>query len=330
MFKKVLLAFVLALVVIIGAGFWYLNNVLPNAPDPETITVELTEERIERGNYLANHVSVCMDCHAIRDWSFFSAPPFPESLGAGGDKFTREMGLPGNVYAKNLTPTNLSQYTDGELFRVITTGVDRHNDVLFPIMPYGQYSNMSREDVFALIAYLRSLEPKDGEYPQKKLDFPVNLLINTMAAQYKGPETTPSSSDRLAYGQYLTQIAACQECHNPGTLSAPDFTRPFAGGLEFELPGGITVRSGNLTPDPETGIGNWSEEYFIYRFKMHDPAVHPYQPVEPGQFNSVMPWTMYAGMSEEDLSAIYTYLQSLQPINNLVIKFSSPTEGGEM
>ena len=159
MFKKVLLAVVLVLVVVFGAGFWYLNNVLPNAPEPENITVELTTERIQRGNYLANHVSVCMDCHAVRDWSFFSAPPFSETLGAGGDKFTREMGLPVNVYAKNLTPTNLSQYTDGELFRAITTGVDRHNDVLFPIMPIAYYSGMTDEDLSAIYTYLQSLEP---------------------------------------------------------------------------------------------------------------------------------------------------------------------------
>jgi hypothetical protein len=328
MFKKIALIVVLVLVVVFLAGFWYLTVFMPNAPAPEDITVELTAERVLRGNYLANHVSVCMDCHAVRDWSFFSAPPFPETLGAGGDKFTREMGLPGNVYAKNLTPTNLSHYTDGELFRVITTGVDRHNEVLFPVMPFGMYAQMAREDVYALIAYIRTLEPKEGNFPQKELDFPVNLLINVMATEYKGPDVAPPPTDKLAYGRYLAQIAACQECHNPGTLSAPDLSRPYAGGLEFDLPGGVTVRSGNLTPDSETGIGSWTEDYFIYRFKMHDPNTQPYQPVEPGQFNSVMPWTMYAGMTDEDLSAIYAYLRTLEPIYNPVVKFNLTGENG--
>lgn len=324
MFKKILLSIVVVLLILIAGGYWYLSTQLPNIPLREDIQVELTAERIERGNYLANHVTLCMDCHAVRDWSFFSGPPKPETIGAGGDIFDRSMGLPGVVYAKNLTPVNLSSYTDAELFRVITSGVDRHNNVLFPVMPYPKYAHMAEEDVFALIAYLRSLDPIPGEYPPAELDFPVNILINTLATPWVGPQSPPPPSDKLAYGQYMTTIAACMDCHNPGTLEKPDLSRPFAGGMEVRFPDGSIVRSGNLTPDPETGIGNWTEEYFIQRFKMHDPQTTPYQPTQPGQFNTLMPWTMYAGLSEEDLSAIYGYLRTLTPIHNPVVKFSPP------
>ena len=183
---------------------------------------------------------------------------------------------------------------------------------------------MAEEDVKSLIAYIRTLEPVDGNYPDSVLDFPLNLIINTLGGTYQGPQNPPLPSDKLAYGEYLVRIAACNECHFPGTINQPDLSRPFAGGIEFELPGGIIVRSGNLTPDTETGIGNWTKEYFVERFKMHDPEVTPYMPVELGQFNSVMPWTMYAGMTEEDLGSIYDYLRTVEPIRNPVVKFTPP------
>jgi hypothetical protein len=319
-FKKIAITFVSLLVVLLVAGYLYLAVYLPN-PDPAPeITVEITEERVARGDYLANHVSVCMDCHAVRDWSLFSAPPYGNTIGAGGDRFGRDMGLPGEVFSKNLTPTNLTAYTDGQLFRAITTGVDLHDKVLFPIMPFGLYSHMAEEDVYAIIAYLRTLEPREGTYPSAELDFPLNLIINTLGGSYKGPKTAPTPGN-ISYGKYIATIAACAECHNPGVAGNVDFSRPFEGGTPFELPGGILVRSSNLTPDPETGIGNWTREFFIQRFKMFEPDHYDVPTVRPGEFNTVMPWTMYAGMSEEDIGAIYDYLMSIKPVRNEVVRF---------
>ena len=313
-FKKALLAVLGIILVVILFGFLYLGIYLPNAEPVRDLVVEITPEKVERGRYLANHVSVCMDCHAERDWSRFAGPPHEETIGAGGDRFGRDMGLPGEVYAQNLTPTNLVKYTDGELFRVITTGVSHEKKVLFPIMPFSSYSHLAEEDVIALIAYLRTLEPVERNFPATVLDFPVNFLINTMSHEYKGGEI-PDRSDRIAYGKYVTTIAACADCHHPGTHGNLDYSRPYAGGLAFDLPG-LTVRAANITPDIETGIGNWDLEYFITRFKMYDPEVNGFQAAEPGSFNTAMPWTMYAGMTQDDLSAIYDYLQSLKPIKH--------------
>jgi hypothetical protein len=262
-----------------------------------------------------------MDCHAVRDWSIFSAPPEPGSIGAGGDRFGREIGLPGEVYAKNLTPVNLASYTDGELFRAITSGIDRHDKVLFPIMPFPLYAAMAEEDVFAIIAYLRTLDPVEGAYPAAELDFPLNLIINTLGTNWRGAQSPPHPSERIAYGEYLTTISACSDCHNPGIPGNTDSRKAFMGGTPFELPGGILVRSANITPDPETGIGSWSREYFIQRFKAYDPDEHPFVPVSPGEFNTVMPWTMYAGMTDEDLGAIYDYLMTVEARRNEVIRF---------
>jgi hypothetical protein len=320
-FKRIAMYLSVVLLTFIVAGYLYIGVYLPN-PDPApAISVELTPERIERGRYLANHVSVCMDCHAVRDWSILTAPPKPETVGAGGDRFGREIGLPGEVFAKNLTPVNLANYTDGELFRAITTGIDRHDKVLFPIMPFPLYRYMAEEDVFSIIAYLRTLEPVEGTFPAAELDFPLNLIINTLGTTWRGNQQPPHPSDRIAYGEYLTTIAACADCHNPGVAGNTDPKRPFMGGTPFGLPGGILVRSANITPDPETGIGNWSRDFFIARFKAYDPEVHPLAPVSPGEFNTVMPWSMYAGMTDEDLGAIYDYLMTVQPRHNEVVRF---------
>ena len=53
----------------------------------------------------------------------------------GGDVFDQKFGFPGKYYAKNITPEGISRYTDGELFRVITTGVTKEGKALFPVMP---------------------------------------------------------------------------------------------------------------------------------------------------------------------------------------------------
>ncbi len=116
--------------------------ILPKADPPPDIVIELTEERIEYGRYLANHVMLCMDCHAVRDFSLFGGPPIPESIGAGGERFGREMGLPGEFVTPNMTTAALGDWTDGEIFRAIVSGVSKEGKALFPLMPYPHYSQL--------------------------------------------------------------------------------------------------------------------------------------------------------------------------------------------
>lgn len=94
---------VIVLVLGVAAILLYVRMAMPNVP-VEDITIEYTQERIQRGQYLANSVSVCMDCHSTRDWSKFSAPPTPGTTGAGGDRFDQSLGFPGVFFAKNITP----------------------------------------------------------------------------------------------------------------------------------------------------------------------------------------------------------------------------------
>src|SRR5690606_14045989 len=125
----------------------YLKLALPNIGEAPDLKIDYTAERIERGQYLANSLMLCIDCHSTRDWSLYSGPPKAGTFGMGGDYFGREFGFPGAFYAKNITPSGISNWTDGELYRVITSGVNKKGEAIFPIMPYHHYGRMEKEDI---------------------------------------------------------------------------------------------------------------------------------------------------------------------------------------
>ncbi len=313
----------LTLLVVIVAGLTglaYLKFMLPNAGAAPDLKVEITPERVERGRYLAHNVMVCADCHSMRDFSKYSGPISGSAFSGGGEEFTEEFGLPGNFYAGNLTPSHLGDWSDGELFRAITSGVSKDGRALFPAMPYPLYNQADEEDIYAVIAYLRTLPPAENKIKQSKAKFPVSLLINTMPVKYNRP-VKPDEENITQYGKYMATVAGCIECHTPLVKGKPVWEEAFSGGREFLLPGG-TVTTSNLTPDAETGIGNWTEEMFLSRFKAFaDSSYVPHDVDLNNDFNTLMPWTLYAHMKDSDLKAIYAYLQSLEPRERQVIVF---------
>jgi mono/diheme cytochrome c family protein len=312
----IIVVVILGLVALFGA---YLKLALPNVGDPEELTIDPTPARIERGAYLANHVTVCMDCHSQRDWTQFSGP-IGGNLGGGGEHFGPEMGFPGDFYSKNITPYNLGDWSDGEIFRLITSGVNKDGNPIFPVMPYHAYGRMDREDIFSIIAYIRTLEPISKDISDSKAIFPVNFLLHTMP-QKAAFTTLPDTNDQVAYGQYLVNAAGCIDCHTPVKQGKIIPELAFSGGREFAMPGGLIVSS-NITSHTENGIGGWTDDVFVRRFKAYVDSAANLQ-VEPGQLNTIMPWVMYAGMKERDLRAIYAYLQTLEPIDHRVVAFQS-------
>ncbi|MCE7864228.1 MAG: cytochrome C [Bacteroidetes bacterium CHB5] len=310
----------IVLIVVIAAILTYVKTALPNVGEAEDLKIEYTTERIERGRYLANSVSVCMDCHSRRDFSLFSGPPAPGTLGMGGDRFDQAVGMPGVFYARNITSEGISRYTDGELFRVITTGVTKEGRALFPLMPYLYYGRMDREDLYCIIAYIRTIAPIKNEVPESVIDFPMNFIINTIP-QKANHQTKPDTTDLLAYGAYMTNASGCIECHTPVDKGQIIQDMAFGGGRDFQFPDGSIVYSSNISPDTQTGIGSWTKEIFIKRFKAYADSTYIPEKVAPGAFNTIMPWTMYGTMTAQDLGAIYTYLKSVKPVSNSVTRF---------
>lgn len=317
------MAYIVIFIVLIAiSAVSYVTHALPNVGQPENIKVEATPKRLARGKYLANHVAVCIDCHSTRKWDQFGGPIDTAIIGAGGEKFDERISFPGAVYVPNITPTNLKSWTDGELYRAITTGVKKDGSAIFPIMPYVAFGKMDREDIFSIIAYIRTLKPHASSFPKRKLDFPLNLLVNTMP-QKAMPAKIPAESDTLKYGKYLIEAAACSECHTKAVQGKPVVGMDYAGGNEYNIGGGTTIRSANITPDRISGIGAWTKEQFIARFKQYtNGSMKPY-PVKQGEFQTIMPWWRYGGMKESDLAAVYTYLKTVKPVSNKVVKFEN-------
>ena len=153
--------------------------------------------------------------------------------------------------------------------------------------------------------------------------------------------TGMKSQELVQRGEYLVQFGGCNDCHTPKVSTpdgpVPDNTRVLSGyateakmpEIDFSLiesdkwilftqdltaavgPWGLTFAS-NLTPDKQTGIGLWTEELFIktMRTGKHLGAGPPILPP--------MPWFNLEHLTDEDLKAMFAYLQTLKPIRNLV------------
>ncbi|OGU32687.1 MAG: cytochrome C [Ignavibacteria bacterium GWA2_35_9] len=318
---KILGIVVAVIAVVIIGGLVYFNASYPKVDPPKDIKIEATAERLSRGEYLANHVAVCIDCHSEREWTKFAGPIKPGTKGSGGEVFDENMGFPGMVVTKNLTPANLSSWTDGEILRAVTCGVTKDNKALFPMMPYMNYSNFMEEDAYSVVAYIRSLQPQEKEIPETDLNFPLNLLVKTMPLKSYTPAKEIDKSNPAEYGKYLVTIASCSECHTQSNKGEPLPGMYLAGGQTFNFPAGV-VSSANITPDAVTGIGNWTKEDFLNRFRFYNSEEAQNVPVNlEKDFNTPMPWLMYSGMTDEDLGAIYEYLRTIKPVNNSVNRF---------
>ncbi|MEX0882190.1 MAG: cytochrome c, partial [Cyclobacteriaceae bacterium] len=308
---KIIAYVVSLLVILIIGGFLYISVALPNVgPASGDLKVTPTPDKIARGKYLANHVMVCIDCHSKRDFSLFSGPPFKGSEAAGGERFDHAMGFPGVFISPNITPAGIGAYTDGELFRLITTGVKKNGDPIFPVMPFESYGQLDPEDIEAVIAYIRSLDPIPSQNEVSQPDFPFSLIMRTIPKEAK-LTTRPDPSDQIAYGNYLVRAAACRDCHTK--FENGEYVGEWlAGGREFGFPDGSILTSSNLTPHAN-GLGNWNEKMFVDRFKMYEDH-EKLARVKKGEMQTIMPWAMYSGMKQEDLKAIFAYLQSIAPI----------------
>lgn len=315
---KVIIIVLIVVLIAAGAALSYVKFALPDIGEAPDLKVEITPARLERGEYLATHVSACVDCHSTRDWTRFAGPIEPGSIGSGGELFDQKIGFPGEVYVPNITPYHLKEWTDGELYRAIAGGVKKDGSAIFPIMPYKFYGQMDKEDIYSIIAYIRTLPAKETGVPERKLNFPLNFLVNTMPSK-ADPRPVPSENSQVAYGAYLVNAAACKDCHTKKDNGTPLEGMDYAGGSPFQLTQG-TVYSSNITPDNDTGIGKWTREQFVTRFKSHeDPSAA--KVLADGDRQTIMPWTVYGGMKVKDLEAMYAYLRTVKPVNNEVIPF---------
>ena len=175
-----------------------------------------------------------------------------------------------------------------------------------------------------------------------------SLAAITLFAELS-PAEDKAADPRVARGAYLVNIMACNDCHTPWKMGPagpePDMTRMLSGhpqdlvmppapdpgqgpwvwtgagtNTAFAGPWGVSFTA-NLTPDPETGLGKWTEETFIQAIRTgrHEGQGRPILPP--------MPYPQYKNATDEDLSAVFAFLQSLPPIKNRVPLPVDPVEG---
>jgi hypothetical protein len=334
MIRTILKALVAIVIIVVAGALIYIYGFLPRLRPPPEMKAVATPEVLSRGEYLVKDVLLCFDCHSVRDWTRYSGPAVPP-LGAGRpcmDRNTKPVGInvggmgtfPGRLCIRNITPdveSGIGAWTDGEIARAIREGVGRDGEALFPIMPWFMYTEMSDEDVLAVIAYLRSQPPVTSFRPERKIDFPLDVIFRFYPQPLSGPVPSVPRSDTVAWGRYLTKIARCEFCHSPRVRNRlePVASRLMAGGIPFWM-GKEIHYSKNLTSHP-TGLGGWTKEMFIGRFHLH---TEPFPVVE--ERNSEMNWVEFSGMTDEDLGAIWDYLRTLPPLQLKLLEQADPED----
>lgn len=273
-----------------------------NAPD---ISIELDSTRIARGAKIVK--GTCTFCHQ-----------------GTGDQLDGRLLVDdpafGKIYSSNITQdknVGIGSYTDGELVHLFRTGIKRNGKLAAPMM--ARMPHLSDEDVYSIIAYLRSdapaLRPSSTAQPEPALGFVGKALFRLVFKPLEMPKTPidhPNTADLVAYGKYLaTDAMECANCHS-ASFETYNVVHPeqsegyFAGGNLVEAPGMGRLLSPNITMHPEKGIGKMTVEEFVQTVK--------YRQHRTGrELNPIMP--NYGSYSEEDIKAIWAYLKTV-PISD--------------
>jgi mono/diheme cytochrome c family protein len=262
-----------------------------------------TETLLERGAYLMNGVAGCGNCHS----PFGANGPIDPELSGGPAIVTPVF----TAHPPNITPdteTGIGTWTDQQIITAIRDGKRPDGTVIRPPMPVGLYRGISDTDVRAIVAYLRSVPAVHHQVPAADYRIPVPPGYGPPVGSV--PEVP--RTDRVAYGAYLGRMAHCLHCHTPlNSKGARDYDgMPGAGGLDLTGPWGAAV-SANITPDPETGIGGWTDRQIKQALT---------QGVRPDGSVLGLPMPVYylRNVSDDDLDAIIAWLRTLRPIQHRV------------
>ena len=137
-----------------------------------------------------------------------------------------------------------------------------------------------------------------------------------------GASSAASAADsQIERGKYLVTLGGCSDCHTPGYfLGKPDMSRYLGGSdVGFTIPGLGAFVGRNLTPDKETGLGDWTTGQIITALTT---GVRP----DGRQLAPIMPWRAFSRLAPEDAQAIAAYLKSLPPVNHAVPGPFGPNE----
>ena len=262
---------------------------------------------VQRGKYIFAAAGGC-GCHSTKE----------DGLNAGGRKFSGSFGI---VYGTNITPdkeTGIGAWSEQQFIDAMRYGLRPNGEKLLPVMPYPSFRLMSDADMKALWAYLQSLPAIKKTNRPRRANMPfLNLFLAAWNKAYGGKGEAPqrAPSEGVERGKYLVwHVAHCGECHTPRGLSgAPDNSR-FLAGTEAGPENAIVP---NITPEPRTGIGTWSEDEIVDYLQT---GFRPDGDNAQGLMAEVIDGTSagYKDLSVADLRAIAAYLRTVPPIVNRI------------
>lgn len=257
----------------------------------------------QQGEYLAT-AGNCVSCHTSEGGSQF----------AGGLAFETPFGL---IYSTNITPdseTGIGQWSLEEFSTALRHGEDPDGNHLYPVFPYTAYTKVSDEDVEALYAYLKTIEPVQYTPPENELGFPYNQrwALGLWKAIYLDDsrfEPQPDQTEEWNRGAYLVEgLGHCGMCHTPRNfMGANDVNLAMTGGTYMtRVEGKLSAWSAPNLTSADSGLAMWSVDDITDYLKLgvsHRAGV--FGPMNEVVVNSTR------HMSREDVRAMAVYLKSL-------------------
>ncbi len=281
---------VMAVLLLIGGVGLYgtTRSRLSNAPEvtAKTVAVSTDAADVARGEHLAVAISGCTSCHGedLRGLVSIDDPTI------------------GTIYAANLTAGQGgvgAVYSDEDWARAIRHGIGPDGRILGG-MPSNAFAYLSDADLAAILAYIQAAPPVDNVLPARRLSLPGTIIFGAMAYNTLpvnlidhaavGGQAPPAGAT-AEYGEYLTLIGGCHDCHGPDL-----------GGID----------PANAPPGPPPGpdlrpsgqLGSWSQADFF-------TALRTGRTPDGRQLSPAMPWQHYGLMTDEELEAVWLYLHGL-------------------
>ncbi len=279
---------VLVVLILVGIGTAYaitttrMGQIYPASV--EAVAIPTDPGSLARGKHLVEAVGKCQSCH--------------------GDNFAGK-NISNSAIFMRLNAPNLTSgkggiggiFKDADYIRAIRHGVGRDNKTLL-FMPAEAYYHFNDADLGAIIAYLKTLPPADGEVSPARTVGPIGRTVATLtsfplitARLVREGEARPAVTPGVTkeYGEYLSKSGGCTSCHGAN----------LSGGGPVD-----GVKAANLTPGGE--LGKWSEADFMKAIRT---GVRPNGTI----ISAAMPWPYAKNMTDDEIRATWMYLQSLAP-----------------
>ncbi len=281
-----------ALLVIILSVFYIKGNALVThhySIVPENVSISTDAAALARGKHFVD--AICRDCHTadLSGKNMINAP------------FA-------NIDSANITPSPsgaVYTFKDADWVRVLRHGVDDEGRALL-VMPAQEFWYFSDQDLGDIIAYVKTVPPVEKSHHDPQSNFLGKIMIG---AGVFGADIVPASVIDHAqrppavpigvtneYGNYLVNVSGCHDCHGA----------QLAGGKSAK-PGSLDAP--NLTPGGD--LKTWDAAKFINTIRTG------VTPIGRQLKATEMPWKLFSTYTDDELSAIFLYLQSLQPLKTI-------------